>query len=153
MNDIVCKKYFQNQPSIQYHQEVSDKQLGQKKYDGNKQKMRVKTEKDGKQGGGERCRKKMKGKTIRGKTFQDDEQKAYPVTNSTDAKQGPRPPTRSSVAVPRISPQPAPRKQWQSGYVSPVTRLRPLGKVDRFKEQCRGVYIKKIENMSTVLNS
>ena len=141
--------FFQNQPSIQYHEEVSGKQPGQKRYDRNKAKMRVKIEKNGRQGGEERCRKKVRAKaTIRGTTIQDDEQKYNSVSNTnTNTNQG----TKPHVAVPGTPPYPAPRKQWQSGYVSPVTRLKPLGKVDRFKEQCRGVYIKKLETMSTVL--
>ena len=84
--------------------------------------------------------------TIRGTTIQDDEQKYNSVSN-TNTNQG----TKPQVAVPGTPPHPASRKQWQSGYVSPVTRLKPLGKVDRFKEQCRGIYIKKLETMSTVL--
>ena len=145
--------FFQNQPSIQCPQEVSGKQPGEKSYDRNKAKMRVKIEKNGRQGGEERCRKKVRAKAIiRVPTIKDDEQKYNSVSNTnTNSNEGTKSHTRLSVAVPGTHPHPATRKQWQSGYVSPVTRLKPLGKVDRFKEQCRGIYIKKRETMSTVL--
>ena len=50
-------------------------------------------------------------------------------------------------SLPR-SPKP-PRKL--SGYVSPATSLRKPSKIDMFKEQCKGLNIKKLENLPDVL--
>ena len=58
---------------------------------------------------------------------------------------------RTIMSLPaQLTTNSLPRSSKLSGYVSPATCLRKPSKIDMFKEQCKGINIKKLENLPDV---